>query len=153
MKAIALVLLASLAGCARTPNPANDVAEVKRLELRLWEDWRTHDVDEWSQLTAKDYSWSDGKDMRDYASVRRELDIARLERYRLTPMQVFAVAPDSIALSYRAEFSGSYEGKHTAESVSELSLWAKRDGRWQNVLLQEVPTGSGETDVKPPEKA
>ena len=133
-----LALVASI-GHSQPSTPA-DVAEVKALEIRLWDAWRTRDLPTWQDLTDPSYSWSDGKDRKDYAAIRKEFDTARLEEYRTSEMQSFDIAPGVIALSYRAFFRGTLQNKPIRSNVSECSVWVRRDGKWRNVLLQEVET-------------
>jgi hypothetical protein len=133
------VLAFSLRGAA-----ANDVAEVKQLEIRLWECWRNHDLKTWAGLTSPDYTWSDGKDHRNYAEVRRMFDMGTLQEYRTGEMQTIIVAPDVIVLSYRASMRGIYMQKPFDSQVAECSVWVKRGRKWQNILLQEIDT-SGHT--------
>ena len=129
---------------------ADDAADVKKLEIQLWEAWHNHDLKTWNELTAPEYIWSDGKQMRDYSAVRKEFDLARLEEYKTSDMQVVRVSPDVIVLSYRAFMKGIYKDKPFQADVAECSVWVKRDGKWRNAMLQEVEVSGKETQVTPP---
>jgi hypothetical protein len=119
---------------------ADDIADVKALEIRLWECWRNHDVKTWADLTSPDYTFSDGKDLQSYADVRKMFDMGTLEEYKYEEMQAITVAPDVIVLSYRASMRGIYMKQPFDRHVVECSVWAKRKGKWQNIMLQEVDT-------------
>lgn len=147
MKPIILLLgmLALLANVA----VADDMSDVKAAEIRLWEAWHHHDLNTWVELTSPDYVWSDGRDLRDYASVRKTFDSGTLQDYRTSEMHAVKVAPDVIVLSYRAHMKGVYEKKPFESDVAEGSVWIRRKGQWRNLMLQEVEVSGKETQVVP----
>ena len=148
--ALMVTLLVS-GGSAFSASPAASVSEVTALEIRLWEAWHHHDLKAWSELTAPEYEWTDGKDRSGYADVRRTFDLGQLQEYRLGKINAFVLRPDEVALSYRAFQRGIYRNKPFQQNFTEFSLWEKRGGKWRNVLLQEVQMSPGKTIVKPPD--
>ena len=129
---------------------ADDIAGVKKLEIELWEAWHHLDVEKWNQLTAPDYVWSDGKQMRGYDAVRKQFSMGKLEEYKTTNMQAVRVSPDVIVLSYRALLKGVYNKKSFQSNVAECSVWAKRNGKWRSIMLQEGEASDQETQITPP---
>ncbi len=129
---------------------ADDIADVKKDEIELWEAWHNQDVKKWSELTSPEYVWSDGRQIRGYSAVEKEFGMGKLAQYKTSDMQAVRISADVIVLSYRASINGVYNGKPFQSDVAECSVWTKSGGKWRNVMLQEVETSGKETQVTPP---
>ena len=62
-----------------------------------------------------------------------------VQSYTLGPLSVTPVAPDSILVTYRAEQETLCGSARVPSPVWATSLYAKRSGRWVNVLYQHSP--------------
>jgi hypothetical protein len=92
-------------------------------------------VNKWTELTAPEYVWSDGKELRDYAAVRQLFGMGKLEEYKT--MQAVRASPDVIVLSYRASIKSIYSNKPFQSDVAECRVWVGQRGKWRNTMLQE----------------
>ena len=63
--------------------------------------------------------------------------------YSLGPFSVTAVSADSMLLTYRAEQDTLCGNARVPSPVWASSLYAKRSGRWVNVLYQHTPVVPG----------
>ena len=66
-----------------------------------------------------------------------------VKSYSLGPFSVTAVSADSLLLTYRAEQETLCGNARVPSPVWASSLYAKRSGRWANVLYQHTPVAPG----------
>jgi len=60
-------------------------------------------------------------------------------RYAIGPISVTRVNGDALLLAYRAEQDTTCGSSRVPSPVWVTSLYAKRAGRWLNVLFQQTP--------------
>jgi hypothetical protein len=61
-----------------------------------------------------------------------------LRSYALSDVRAVRLTADAAVLSYRVKTTFTYKGDAGTETVWVSSAWARRDGRWVNVLYQET---------------
>jgi hypothetical protein len=67
-----------------------------------------------------------------------EIDNLIKESYELSDFQIHQIDPDAIFLTYQAKLRGTYRGTRIDGTYQVSSVWAKRQGRWLNVLYHET---------------
>jgi Domain of unknown function (DUF4440) len=68
----------------------------------------------------------------------RKLAHLRVERASLEDVQAIPISQDVVAVSFRLERKATLRGKALTPEVEGLAVWARRDGRWQQVTYQET---------------
>ncbi len=58
--------------------------------------------------------------------------------YSLSDVALTRLSPDAAVLTYKARTAYTYQGVAARETVWVSSAWARRDGKWVNVLYQET---------------
>jgi uncharacterized protein (TIGR02246 family) len=69
----------------------------------------------------------------------RTLPELKYEVYSAGPMSATVSGDDCVILNYTLKTKGTYRGKPLASKSLVSSVWAKSDGRWQELLYQETP--------------
>lgn len=131
---------------------AADVEQVIAAERALWEAWRQQDLQMIERLTAEDYYTVDEEGPAGawgLADIRDNFDRFALAEYRVGDIEARVISESVIVLVYNAYIIGTYEGEDISRGVAEASVWAKRDGRWLNVLLHEVSRARRDEAVDP----
>ncbi len=139
---IPLIVLPALA----TPvvgQGTNDLAsKLMSQERGLWNAWRDQD---WTVFR---------RDVADNAvtmhasgpALGRETALSGMEKnpcevrsFSLGDEHVVEVAPGTAVVVYKAEQDATCGGQKVPGTVWATSVWVQKDGKWQNVLHQEVP--------------
>jgi hypothetical protein len=137
--------LAGTAATARAQEPMPDILKLREelmaLEKESWEALKARDRTAMRHLLADDalLIFSDGarydkREMLDYVSNYR------LDWYEIDPGYALRlISPTVATLVYRATSRGAARLTVTETTrILVTSLYARRDGRWQNVLYQET---------------
>jgi len=61
-----------------------------------------------------------------------------LTDYSLSDVALTRLTPDAAVLTYKVRTDYTYKGEATKETIWVSSAWAKRDGKWVNVLYHET---------------
>ena len=65
---------------------------------------------------------------------------ATMTAYTLRDARVVLVTPETVMLSYRAEYTAVGSDREDAMYIS--SLWQQRQGRWWNTFSQDTPAAT-----------
>lgn len=144
--AAALCLMCAVStGCARQAGSTNSgsaeatVKELTALETRLWDAWKTRNRQTLEELFAADYYYVGDDGLEDRQAVFKEFDAGvALTSYEMGPITARQLTPDSWMLAYRAKMRGVITGGPVEREEMEASVWARRNGKWQEVFLHEV---------------
>lgn len=124
-----------------TPHDSDgtELNAIMALERKVWDAWRTRDLEALSALTAPDYAAVDPEGVFDWPSVQKYLLTSELVGYDIAGMHARELGPDSVALAFRVRAD---VGRTTAPRVVEmsvLSVWVRRGERWLSVVRHEMP--------------
>jgi hypothetical protein len=143
--AVLYLVCAVSVGCSRQAGSANSgsaedtVKELTALETRLWDAWRTRNRQTLDELFAADYYYVGDDGLEDRQAVFKEFDAGvALTGYEMGPVTARQLTPDSWMLAYRATMRGVIASGPVEREEMEASVWARRNGRWQEVFLHEV---------------
>jgi len=112
--------------------------DVVSLEKKTWELWQKHDKGGFASLMDSDFINVDKHGVATKAQNVAEIDNLIKESYELSDFQIHQIDPDAIFLTYRAKLRGTYKGTRIDGTYHVSSVWAKREGRWLNVLYHET---------------
>jgi hypothetical protein len=112
--------------------------DVVRLEMQTWELWQKHDKTGFAALMDNDFVAVDIHGVAAKTQNVAEIDSLIKESYELSDFQVHAISNDVVFLTYRAELKGTYKGNRIDGTFFISSVWAKRQGKWLNVLYHET---------------
>jgi hypothetical protein len=114
------------------------------LERQSWDTLKARDRAAMRRLLADDLLqiYSDGSRYYKGEFLDDYMVNYRLDSYAIDPtFAVRLISPDVAALIYRVTSRGAARfGRTTTEKVLATSLYARRDGKWTNVLYQETPS-------------
>ena len=146
LPAVALALAATSPFAAETSAAptlsASDQASIRDLEARSWVAWKNHDSAFFEQFLSDDHVEIHGYGVVGKAAV---VDGVRspacvVQAYTLGPLTLTPVSADAVLVTYRAEQDTTCGTQKVPSPVWASSLYAKRGGRWVNVLYQHTPT-------------
>jgi hypothetical protein len=143
--AILVAVVTTLTAAAEPPKSATpsaaDELVVRDLESKSWIAWKEHDSIFFEQFLSDDHVEVHGSGIVGKTvvveGVRNPTCVVR--SYSLGPLSVTVVSPDSILVTYRAEQDTLCGNARVPSPVWATSLYAKRSGRWVNVLYQHTP--------------
>jgi len=120
---------------------AGDEASIRELENRSWAAWKMRDGAFFERVLSEDHvdlhaNGLSGKAVV-VAGVRSTECVVR--SYALGPYSMTVVTADSVLVTYRAEQDSACAGRKVASPVWATSLYARRSGRWQNVMYSHTP--------------
>jgi hypothetical protein len=139
---LASLLLLSAAGCASVPAVSPPpVDELVRLEAQSWVAWKAQDAAFFEDFLAEDHvelgpNGPFGKQgvvsfIRGHA--------CQVASYEIGKPTVTVVSPTSVVLVYRAVQDTHCGAQAVPSPTWATSLYALRDGKWKNVLYQQMP--------------
>ena len=146
LPAIVLAMAAASPFAAETPAPAtlssSDETLIRDLEAKSWVAWKNHDAKFFEQFLSDDHVEIHGYGVVGKAAV---VDGVRspacvVQAYTLGPLTLTPVSADAVLVTYRAEQDTTCGTQKVPSPVWASSLYAKRGGRWVNVLYQHTPT-------------
>ncbi len=123
-------------------------AEADPLEARLialerasWVAWQSHDAKFFEGFLSEDHIEVHGYGVTGKSDVVRGVgrDACKVESYAVADFRFRRLSEDSAMLVYRAEQSTTCGGAVVPSPVWTSSVYAKRGGRWVNVLFQQTP--------------
>jgi hypothetical protein len=138
------------AGEPAKPAPtALDVAEVRlirALETQSWVAWKEQDAEFFASFLSDDHvevqAHGIGGKAGVVAGVRAK--VCAVKSYRLGPITLTALSERIVLANYRAEQETTCGPARVPSPAWVSSIYAKRDGRWVNVLYQHTPITSKE---------
>jgi hypothetical protein len=120
-------------------SPVDDAA-IRKLEAQSWEAWKGRDASFFEKFLSEDHL-----DIHAYGMAGKAAVVAgvrspacNVRSYSLGPLSVLAVSPDTVLVTYRAEQDTSCGETKVPSPVWATSLYARRDGRWVNVMYQHT---------------
>jgi len=143
------LLVAGLAALATTwacaADPSADEAAVRDLEARSWVAWQNHDAAFFEQFLSDDHVEIHGYGLAGKAAVVEGVrsPFCKVQSYALGPLSVTPVSADSMLVTYRAEQDTTCGKARVPSPVWASSVYARRAGRWVNVLYQHTPVTPG----------
>ena len=147
LTAVALALAGALASAAEAPAPvalsAADETLIRNLEAASWVAWKGHDAKFFEQFLSDDHVEVHAYGLSGKAAV---VDGVRspacvVQAYSLSPLTLTPVSADTVLVTYRAEQDTTCGTQKVPSPVWASSLYARRGGRWVNVLYQHTSIG------------
>jgi hypothetical protein len=134
--------LTAAAEPAKSATPSStDEALVRDLESKSWIAWKNHDAIFFEQFLADDHIEVHGYGIVGKSAVVEGVRSSAcvVQSYSIGPLSVTPVSPDSMLVTYRAEQDTLCGIAKVPSPVWATSLYAKRSGRWVNILYQHTP--------------
>ena len=150
----AVALAASGAAFAQPKPPASLEAQLIAREKASWAAWQGKDVAFWRRHLSADHVEIDGPDGpqdRNYVLKGVAGRTCTVPRYNLGNFTFRRLGADAGMLVYRAEQEFACGDKHVPNVGWVTSIYARRDGRWENVLFEHyaVPPPKPAAAAKP----
>jgi hypothetical protein len=131
------------AACASIQAPDDRSIEVTlvSLERDSWKAWREQDAAFFESFLAEDHVELGPNGPVDKHGVTDVIGnhACKVESYALDNFHVTRLSETSAVLVYRARQTTSCGGYRVPSPAWATSVFALRDGRWQNVLYQQLP--------------
>ena len=139
---LAIASASSLAqSSGETSLTPSDEKSIRELEAQSWVAWKGHDPAFFEAFLSEDHV-----EVHAYGIVGKSavVDGVRsagcvVQSYSLGPLSLTRVSTDTVLVTYRAEQNTSCGEARVPSPVWATSLYAKRAGRWVNVLYQHTP--------------
>ena len=145
LPALALASAVGLSTAAETAaplalSPSDDVA-IRDLEARSWIAWKTHDATFFEQFLSDDHVEIHNDGIAGMASVVAGVrsPACVVQTYSLGPLTLVPVSADTVLVTYRAQQDTTCGAQKVPSPVWASSLYARRGGRWVNVMYQQTP--------------
>ena len=143
-RATAAVLLAFLqAACSSAP-PSDDgslESRIMELERESWMAWKAQDSAFFEGFLAEDHIELTGRGpagKRDVVGFIRS-GACKVDHYAISDFRFTRLSESSAMLVYRVRQSTQCGGVAVPSPAWATSVFALRDGRWRNVLYQQLP--------------
>ena len=68
----------------------------------------------------------------------------KVESYEMHDMKTMQLTKDVVALTFRADIVGTFQGKKLAPHVRVVETWVKREGTWLQATYQETQMDESE---------
>jgi hypothetical protein len=135
-----IVTTSTAAAELATPSSSDEVL-IRELESKSWVAWKNHDATFFEQFLSDDHVEVHGYGVIGKSAVLEGIrsPACTVQSYTLGPLSVTPVSPDSMLVTYRAEQDTLCGTARVPSPVWATSLYAKRLGRWVNVLYQQTP--------------
>ena len=140
--ALAFLLSASAAGCANAPVSAPiPIDQLIQLETQSWVAWKAQDAAFFEDFLADDHVELGPNGALGKADVVRFIrgHACQVASYEIGQPTVTLVSPTSAVLVYRARQDTRCGGQAVPSPTWATSLYALRDGKWRNVLYEQIP--------------
>ena len=144
LPAVALALAAASASALAALSDSDETL-IRDLEARSWVAWKGHDSKFFEQFLSDDHVEIHAYGISGKAAV---VDGVRspacvVQAYSLSPLTLTPVSADTVLVTYRAEQDTTCSAQKVPSPVWATSLYAKRGGRWVNVMYQHTAIGHG----------
>ena len=123
----------------------SDEATIRELEAKSWVAWKGHDSAFFEQFLSDDHVEVHAHGITGKAAVVEGVrsPACVVQAYTLGPFSLTKVTAETILLTYRAEQDTTCGTQRVPSPVWATSLYAKRNGRWVNVMYQQTPMTRG----------
>ncbi|HZZ90946.1 MAG TPA: nuclear transport factor 2 family protein [Usitatibacter sp.] len=146
MGALYALAAVMLAGCVAAPavDDRSLEAQLISLERDSWRAWRSQDRAFFESFLSDDHMDLGPNGPMNKRGVVNFVGshACKVESYALDNFQVTRLSDASAVLVYRARQSTTCGGLAVPSPAWATSVFALRDGRWQNVLYQQLPSAS-----------
>ena len=141
LTATLLLLAATSVVAAETTLAAADERLIRELEASSWVAWKSHDARFFERFLSDDHVEVHGYGIVGKGAVVEGVrgPLCVVQSYSLGPLSLTLVSIDTVLVTYRAEQNTSCGGARVPSPVWATSLYARRAGRWVNVLYQHTP--------------
>lgn len=119
----------------------DDARVIRELEAESWIAWKGHDAAFFERFLSEDHV-----EVHGYGIVGKSATVdgvrspaCVVQSYSLGPFSLTAVSADAVLVTYRAEQRTTCGEAKVPSPVWATSLYARRAGRWVNVLYQHTP--------------
>jgi uncharacterized protein (TIGR02246 family) len=134
---LALVFVAGL--LVAGDSPKEDAKAVEQLLRTLNDAYFKKDVDTMKRLMSDDHVAIVASGQRESKEEHlKSLADLKLTEYTMEDVKVTMPSKDVAIITYRANVKGSFKGKELPPKITASSVWANRNGKWQEVLYQET---------------
>ena len=116
-----------------------DLAQVIALEHRVWEAWRTGNLNVLTELSAPDYMAIGPEGAFDWNSVRDNFPTSELLSYVFGTMHAQRVSPEVVALTFPVSAKLGRLGVPREVQLHVVSVWVRRAQQWVSVFCSEMP--------------
>ena len=136
MKIAAIACIALAPWVAHAADPLED--ELIAMEKASWVAWKAHDSKFYESFLSDDHLEIHGMGVGGKAGVVALVasGACTVESYTVDHWEFRRLSADSAVLNYRAEQKTTCAGVPVPSPVRATSVFARRDGRWVNVLYQ-----------------
>lgn len=136
--ALAAAVLAFAASAGATDSLEADLVALERAS---WVAWKTHDAKFFAGFLSDDHLEVHAYGITGKAEVVAGVGgtACTVESYALSQFRFRRISANGALLVYRAEQKTTCGGNAVASPVWATSVYAKRNGRWVNVLYQHTP--------------
>ena len=139
----ARIVLAAVILTLAAPAAATDALEsdLVSLERASWVAWKAHDAKFFADFLSDDHLEIHGYGITGKADVVKGVGgtACTVDSYALAEFRFRRISQNAALLVYRAEQKTTCNGAPVPSPVWATSIYAKRDGRWVNVLYQQTP--------------
>lgn len=146
MKRICVLLLGVLSALPAFAGHNGDGVKEQliKLERQSWEAWQKHDGKFFARFLAEDHAEVGAAGPTDKAGVVAFVagGTCKVESYNIDQFHVQRVSADTVLLIYHARQATTCGGAPVPSPVWVSSLYARRHGRWVNVLFQQSPAAA-----------
>ena len=145
--ALYIVMAAAAANSIAAGSPSavtlssGDQTAIRDLETRSWVAWKNHDATFFGQFLSDDHVEVHASGIVGKAAVVEGVrsPVCVVQDSSIGPLSLVPVSADTVLVTYRAEQNTTCGNARVPSPVWATSLYAKRDGRWVNVLYQHTP--------------
>src|SRR5215471_8101269 len=112
--------------------------EIVSIEKASWEAWKARDASFYQRFLAEDHVEVHGFGVGDKAAVVATVGSPAcvVESFALQDFRFRRLAADAAMLTYRSEQKSTCNGHPVPSPAWITSVYARREGRWVNVLFQ-----------------
>jgi len=135
------IIVLSIAADSLFAIESSDETLIRELEAKSWVAWKNHDASFFEQILSEDHVEVHSYGVVGKAAVVdgvRSLACA-VRTYSVGPLSLTQVSTDAVLVTYRAEQDTTCGEQKVPSPVWATSLYAKRAGRWVNVMYQQTP--------------
>ena len=121
--------------------PASDERLIRELETESWVAWKDHDASFFERFLSDDHLDVHANGIVGKSAVVDAVrnSVCVVQSYSIGPLSFTSVSTDVVLVTYRAQQDTSCGGVKVPSPVWATSLYARRAGRWVNVLYQHTP--------------
>jgi Domain of unknown function (DUF4440) len=132
---------AAITGCESSAHDRNGTREALiDLEKQSWQAWKDHDAGFFQNFLADDHLeiFSNGPINKEAVVRTVGSKVCLVENYSIDQFSVSLIGDDTGIVTYHAAQTTTCNGQPVPSPVWATSVYAKRGGRWVNVLYEQT---------------